>query len=60
MWGYRTRDVARMLGLPESRVRSFARAGFVRSQRGQAGKIRISATAEGLRSADAQIATSTR
>ncbi len=42
MWGYRTRDVARMLGLPESRVRSFARAGFVRSRRGRRGELRFS------------------
>jgi len=42
MWGYRTRDVARMLGIPESRVRSFARAGFVRSRRGRRGELRFS------------------
>ncbi len=42
MWGYRTRDVARMLGIPESRVRSFARAGLVRSRRGRRGELRFS------------------
>jgi tetratricopeptide (TPR) repeat protein len=42
MWGYRTRDVARMLAIPESRVRSFARAGFVRSRRGRRGELRFS------------------
>ncbi len=34
MWGYRTRDVARMLALPEAEVRRFARAGFVAPRRG--------------------------
>jgi tetratricopeptide (TPR) repeat protein len=34
MWGYRTRDVARMLALPEAEVRRFARAGFVSPRRG--------------------------
>jgi tetratricopeptide (TPR) repeat protein len=42
MWGYRTRDVARMLGIAESRVRSFARAGFVRTRRGRRGELRFS------------------
>ncbi len=42
MWGYRTRDVARMLGIPESRVRSFARTGFARPRRGPGGELRFS------------------
>src|SRR5512139_2482004 len=42
MWGYRTRDVARMLGLPEARVRSLARAGLARSRRGPRGELRFS------------------
>lgn len=42
MWGYRTGEVARMLGIPVSRVRSFARAGFVRSRRGRRGELRFS------------------
>ncbi|HEU4384719.1 MAG TPA: tetratricopeptide repeat protein [Anaeromyxobacteraceae bacterium] len=42
MWGYPTRDVARTLGLPESRVRSFARAGFARPRRGPRGELRFS------------------
>lgn len=42
MWGYRTGDVARMLGISGSRVRSLARAGFVRSRRGRRGELRFS------------------
>src|SRR5574341_640989 len=42
MWGYRTRDVARMLGIPDSRVRSLARAGLARSRRGRRGEWRFS------------------
>lgn len=34
MWAYRTRDAARILGLPEARVRRLARAGFVAPRRG--------------------------
>jgi tetratricopeptide (TPR) repeat protein len=42
MWGYRTRDVARMLGLSQAQVRSYARAGFVRATRGPRGELRFS------------------
>jgi tetratricopeptide (TPR) repeat protein len=34
MKGYRTDDVARLLGLPPHRIRSYARAGFVTPERG--------------------------
>src|SRR5512133_1025859 len=34
VWGYRARDVARMLGLPVDEVRRLARAGFVAPRRG--------------------------
>ncbi len=33
MWGYRTSDVARMLGLPAGRVRAFVRLGFASPRR---------------------------
>lgn len=42
MWGYRTRDVARLLGLPEEEVRRFARAGFVAARRGPRRELRFS------------------
>ena len=42
MWGYRTGEIARMLGIPETRVRRFARAGFVRARRGRRGELRFS------------------
>jgi tetratricopeptide (TPR) repeat protein len=34
MWGYRSGDVARMLGLPASRIRGWARLGFASPRRG--------------------------
>jgi tetratricopeptide (TPR) repeat protein len=34
MKGYRTDDVARLLGLPPQRIRSYARAGFITPERG--------------------------
>jgi tetratricopeptide (TPR) repeat protein len=34
MKGYRTEDVARLLGLPPHRIRSYARAGFITPERG--------------------------
>lgn len=42
MWGYRTQDVARILGLPEAEVRRFARAGFVSARRGPRNALRFS------------------
>src|SRR5512147_3036579 len=42
MWGYRTQDVARILGLPEAEVRRFARAGFVSPRRGPRNALRFS------------------
>lgn len=42
MWGYRTQDVARMLGLPEAEVRRFWRAGFVSPRRGPRNALRFS------------------
>jgi tetratricopeptide (TPR) repeat protein len=42
MWGYRTRDVARMLRLPEAEVRRFSRAGFVSPRRGPRNALRFS------------------
>jgi hypothetical protein len=42
MWGYRTQDVSRMLGLPEAEVRRFARAGFVAPRRGPRNELRFS------------------
>ncbi|MGC3997605.1 MAG: tetratricopeptide repeat protein [Anaeromyxobacter sp.] len=41
-WGYRTQDVARMLGLREAEVRRFARAGFVTPGRGPRNALRFS------------------
>jgi tetratricopeptide (TPR) repeat protein len=42
MWGYRTQDVARILGLPEAEIRRFARAGFVSPRRGPRNALRFS------------------
>lgn len=50
MWGYRTRDVARILGLPEAEVRRFARVlrearderGPVAARRGRRAELRFS------------------
>lgn len=42
MWGYRTRDVAHMLGLSQAQVRGYARAGFVKAARGRRGELRFS------------------
>lgn len=41
MWGYRTCDVARLLGVPEERIRSWARGGLVRARRGRRGEFRF-------------------
>jgi len=42
MWGYRTQEVARLLGLEEGAVRRFARAGFVAPRRGPRNELRFS------------------
>jgi len=42
MWGYRTCDVARILGLPEAEIRRYARAGFVSPRRGPGSALRFS------------------
>jgi tetratricopeptide (TPR) repeat protein len=42
MWGYRTQDVTRILGLPEAEVRRFSRAGFVSPRRGPRNSLRFS------------------
>lgn len=42
MWGYRSNDVARMLGLPVEEVRRLARAGFVTPMRGARNELRFS------------------
>jgi tetratricopeptide (TPR) repeat protein len=42
MWGYRTEEVARILGLPEAEVRRMARAGFVAPRRGPRNALRFS------------------
>lgn len=42
MWGYRARDVARMLGLSVGQVRSYVRAGFLQARRGPRGELRFS------------------
>jgi tetratricopeptide (TPR) repeat protein len=42
MWGYRTRDVARTLGMTEAEVRRFAQAGFVAPRRGPRNALRFS------------------
>ena len=41
MWGYRTRDVARLVGVPEGRIRGWARAGLVSARRGARGELRF-------------------
>jgi len=41
MWGYRTRDVARLLKVPEARVRAWVKAGVVSSRRGRRGELRF-------------------
>jgi tetratricopeptide (TPR) repeat protein len=41
VWGYRARDVARMLGLSEPQVRSWARDGLVSPRRGPRGELRF-------------------
>jgi len=41
MWGYGTRDVARVLGVSEARIRSWARAGVVKARRGPRGALRF-------------------
>ncbi len=42
MWGYRSRDVSRMLDLPVAEVRRLARAGFVSAMRGARNELRFS------------------
>jgi len=42
MWGYRTRDVARTLGMPAAEVRRYAQAGFVSPRRGPRNAFRFS------------------
>lgn len=42
MWGYRARDVSRLLGLPEEEVRRYAREGLVPARRGPRGEWRFS------------------
>ncbi|OGU27455.1 MAG: hypothetical protein A3K13_10920 [Gemmatimonadetes bacterium RIFCSPLOWO2_12_FULL_68_9] len=42
MTGYTTQDVAKLLGLSEAQVRSFARAGFLTPSRGPRGDLRFS------------------
>lgn len=42
MWGYRTRDVSRMLDLPVGEVRRLAAAGFVAARRGPRNELRFS------------------
>ena len=39
MWGYRTRDVARLLGVTEAQVRAWVRAGLVKGRRGRRGEL---------------------
>lgn len=41
MWGYRARDVTRLLGLPEAEVRRYAREGLVPARRGSRGEWRF-------------------
>ena len=41
-WGYRTRDVARLLAVPPGRVRAWARLGFADPGRGPRGELRFS------------------
>jgi tetratricopeptide (TPR) repeat protein len=42
VWGYRSRDVARLLDLPVDEVRRLARAGFVSPRRGSRNELRFS------------------
>jgi tetratricopeptide (TPR) repeat protein len=42
MWGYRSRDVSRVLDLPVAEVRRLARAGFVGPRRGPRNELRFS------------------
>lgn len=42
MWGYRTEETARILGLPEAEIRRYARAGFVAPRRGPRNALRFS------------------
>ncbi len=42
MWGYRSSDVARMLGLPADRIRAWARLGFASPRRGPRGELLFS------------------
>ena len=42
MWGYRSRDVAQLLGLAEPEVRRYAREGLVPARRGARGEWRFS------------------
>ncbi|HEX9398693.1 MAG TPA: tetratricopeptide repeat protein [Anaeromyxobacter sp.] len=42
MWGYRSRDVSRVLDLPLAEVRRLARAGFVAPRRGPRNELRFS------------------
>jgi tetratricopeptide (TPR) repeat protein len=42
MWGYRTRDVARMFAMREAEVRRYAQAGFVSPRRGPRNALRFS------------------
>ncbi|HET9555114.1 MAG TPA: tetratricopeptide repeat protein [Anaeromyxobacteraceae bacterium] len=41
MWGYRARDVSRLVGLAEAEVRRYAREGFVPARRGPRGEWRF-------------------
>jgi tetratricopeptide (TPR) repeat protein len=42
VWGYRSTDVARMLGIPAGEVRKLARSGFVSPMRGPRNELRFS------------------
>jgi len=42
MWGYRSREVARLLGLSVNQVRAYVRAGFLPARRGPRGELRFS------------------
>ena len=42
VWGYRSRDVSKMLDLPVAEVRRLARAGFVAARRGPRNELRFS------------------
>lgn len=56
--GYSTRDLARLVGVPEARVRAFVAAGFLHPRRGPGGRLRFTfpdvvllRAAQGLRDA---------